>query len=59
MYFLEYILYPKAIALNIKDNLLLSIRANNVVIIFKYNSHEKYYYNNIIFIYNTYFIYVF
>ena len=41
---LEYILYPKAKKLNINEYLLLSIIANIEVIIFKYNSHEKYFY---------------
>ena len=48
LFILEYILYPNAIILNIKDNLLLSIIANIVVITFKNNSHEKYYFHNII-----------
>ena len=51
LFILEYILYPNAIILNIRDNLLLSNIANIVVITFKYNSHEKYYIHDIINIY--------
>ena len=47
---LEYILYPKATKLNINENLLLSIIANIEVIIFKYNSHEKYLLNKFLYI---------
>ena len=43
LFTLEYILYPKVIKLIIKENLLLSIIANIDAIIFKNNSHEKYF----------------
>ena len=38
----EYILYPNERKLNINENLLLSIIANNIVNTFKNNSQEKY-----------------
>ena len=51
---LEYILYPNAIKLNINENLLLSIIANNIVNTFKNNSQEKYYIYTYIIIYLLY-----
>ena len=56
LFTLEYILYPKIKKLIIKENLLLSIIANIDVIIFKNNSHEKYYFIKYLF---TYFIHIF
>ena len=53
-FILEYILYPNVIKLNINENLLLSIIANNIVNTFKNNSQEKYYLYTYIIIYLLY-----